>query len=228
MSNREIIPLKLDGYKPLRDVVFESMREAILKQILKPGERLMEEQLAEDMGVSRTPVREAIKKLEQEGFVVLVQRKGAYVAELSPNDARELYEIRAGLEVLACGLAAERATNTEIEEMQKHILQELEQLESESDDFIHTVKVDIGFHDLIYKASRNQRLIMILNNLTEQVYRIRMTSIMLPGRKKKSLEEHRQIMEAISDRNIELAKRLAQEHIEHAEEAMNKYIHSDI
>ena len=79
-TERKLVPIKLDGYKPLRDVVFETLRDAIITQVLKPGERLMEIQLADEMGVSRTPVREAIRKLELEGLVVMVPRKGAYVA----------------------------------------------------------------------------------------------------------------------------------------------------
>jgi DNA-binding GntR family transcriptional regulator len=222
LNGRENIPVKLDTYKPLRDVVFETMREAILKQVLKPGERLMEVRLAKEMGVSRTPVREAIKKLEMEGFVVLAPRKGAYVAELSPDDVREIYEIRAGLEVLACGLAAERATVEQIKEMERFIYRATEQLDSGN--VTSTVRSDMGFHELIYLATCNERLITILYNISEQVFRIRAASILLPGRKKESLEEHRKIMEAISSRNIDLARRLAQEHIEHAERAMNKYL----
>ena len=97
-DQRRLIPIKLDGYKPLRDIVFETLREAIINQTLKPGERLMEIQLAEEMGVSRTPVREAIRKLELEGLVVMVPRKGAYVAGISMKDIHEVYELRSALE----------------------------------------------------------------------------------------------------------------------------------
>lgn len=219
---RSVTPVRVDKYKSLREVVFEAMREAILTQVLKPGERLMEVQLAEEMGVSRTPVREAIKKLESEGFVVMVPRKGAYVAELSPIDMQELYEIRSGLEILACALAAERATQEEIEEMQNFLNQATEHFASEN--ITGIVKYDIGFHGLIYQATRNERLIAVLNNISQQVYRIRAASILLPGRKDESLEEHKKILEAISLRDIDLAQRLAREHIEHAENAMNKYL----
>ncbi|MGI6588128.1 MAG: GntR family transcriptional regulator [Peptococcia bacterium] len=218
MSERRLNLVKLDNFKPLRDVVFETIREAIIKGVLKSGERLMENQLAEEMGVSRTPVREAIRKLELEGFVVVIPRKGAYVSEMSYKDVHEIYEIRAALESLACGLAAERATADEIEEMERYLVEENDYLYNE--DILLTVKTDVGLHELIYKATRNEKIMSITSNLKEQIYRLRSTSITLPGRKKRSLLEHQGIVEAISEREVELAQRLGQEHIEHAEQAM--------
>ena len=100
--------INLDNYKPLRDVVFENLRAAILDGNLKAGQRLMEVQLAEQLGVSRTPIREAIRKLELEGLVVMLPRKGAYVANMSFKDLIDVLEIRASLEGLAAYLAAER------------------------------------------------------------------------------------------------------------------------
>ena len=93
MSNK-LTPIKLDSYQPLREVVFETLRDAIRKGILKPGERLMEIHLAEQLGVSRTPVREAIRKLELEGYVIMMPRRGTYVSNLSIKDINEVFEIR--------------------------------------------------------------------------------------------------------------------------------------
>jgi DNA-binding GntR family transcriptional regulator len=222
LNERRLIAVEVDRFKPLRDVVFETLRKAILEGVLKSGERLMENQLAEDLGVSRTPVREAIRKLELEGFVVIFPRKGAYVSEISFKDVHEVYEIRSALESLACGLAAERATDSEIEEMERYLLEENEYLYNEN--LLLTVKTDVGLHELIYKATRNERLIGFLVNLKEQIYRLRSTSITLPGRKKKSLGEHKGIVEAIAEHNVALAQKLGQEHIEHAEQAMLKLL----
>jgi len=218
MSERTLNTIKLDNFKPLRDVVFETLREAILKGVIKSGERLMENQLAEEMGVSRTPVREAIRKLEQEGFVVVMPRKGAYVSEMSYRDVHEVYEIRASLESLACGLAAERVTPSEIEEMERYLVEEREYLDN--NELVLTVNTDIGLHSAIYQAARNEKITHLISKLKDQVYRLRSTSIMLPGRKKASLLEHQEIVEAISERDVELAQRLGQEHVEHAEQAM--------
>ena len=126
-NERKLVPIKLDGYKPLRDVVFETLRDAIIRQVLKPGERLMEIQLADEMGVSRTPVREAIRKLELEGLVVMVPRKGAYVAGVSMKDIHEVYEVRSALEMLAVTLAAERITDEELDALERQVLRESEE-----------------------------------------------------------------------------------------------------
>ena len=126
---RRLIPVKLDGYKPLREIVFETLRDAIINQVLRPGERLMEIQLAEEMGVSRTPVREAIRKLELEGFVVMVPRRGVYVAGISMKDIHEVFEVRSALEALAASLAAERITEEELEEMERRLVEEAKETE---------------------------------------------------------------------------------------------------
>lgn len=213
---RRLVPVKLDSYKPLREIVFESMREAIIGGVLKPGERLMEIQLADEMGVSRTPVREAIRKLELEGFVVMIPRKGAYVAGVTHKDVADVFEIRAALEGLAAGLAAERATDDEIEEMERLLLfneGELKTLEQ-------IVEADTDFHALVYKASRNNRLIQILANLREQIQRFRATSLAVPGRIKNAIEEHRAIVEALANHDVEKAQELASSHIVTAENVM--------
>ncbi|MCG8402432.1 MAG: GntR family transcriptional regulator [Firmicutes bacterium] len=218
MEQPRLVPIKLDNYKPLREIVFESLREAIIQGRLKPGERLMEIQLAEEMGVSRTPVREAIRKLELEGFVVMLPRKGAYVASFSVKDIVDIFEVRAALEGLAAGLAAERATPEELEEMERAVLQIYEV--SNGQNLGVLVEKDTNFHELIYKSSRNQRLVQIVTHLKEQIQRFRTTSLAVPGRGKHTVEEHKSIIEAISERNIELAASLAREHIENAEQLL--------
>lgn len=217
MEEPRLIPIKLDTYKPLREMVFESLREAIIQGRLKPGERLMEIQLAEEMGVSRTPVREAIRKLELEGFVVMVPRKGAYVAGISVKDIVDVFEVRAALEGLAAGLAAERITEEELEELERALVKTYE---VSSYDLEALVETDTKFHELIYRASRNERLAQIITNLADQIQRFRTTSLSQPGRTIHALEEHKQIVEAISERNVELAQTLAREHIENAEQSL--------
>ncbi|MBP7331455.1 MAG: putative HTH-type transcriptional regulator YdfH [Firmicutes bacterium ADurb.Bin373] len=213
MQQSRLVPIKLDNYKPLRELVFDSLRKAIILGKLKPGERLMEIQLAEEMGVSRTPVREAIRKLELEGFVVMVPRRGAYVAGVSVKDIADVFEVRSALEGLAAGLAAERITEEEMEELEKVI-----HLISGEEDILTVYKKDNEFHELIYKASRNHRLTQIITNLSEQINRFRLTSLSVPGRLKIAVDEHKKIIEAISERNVDLAHKLASEHMENAEQ----------
>ncbi|SHM20176.1 transcriptional regulator, GntR family [Caldanaerovirga acetigignens] len=207
--------IRLDNYKPLREIVFEVLRQAIISGDLKPGERLMEVQLAEEMGVSRTPVREAIRKLELEGLVVMIPRKGAYVAGLSLKDAADVFEIRQALEGLAAALAAERITEEEIESLEKILVEINEAAEKEDVDMV--IKKDAEFHQILFKATRNDRLVQIINNLKEQIDRFRVQSFTNKARIKSLMEEHKKIVEAITERNVELAKKLAEEHIEKVE-----------
>lgn len=214
----DFLELKLDNYKPLREIVFESVRGAIISGVLKPGERLMEVQLAEKLGVSRTPIREAIRKLELEGLVIMMPRKGAYVADLSLKDITDVLEIRAALEGLAAGLAVLRITDEEIEELEITARQFHQAIED--DDFDMIVQKDIEFHDRIFRATRNDKLLQITNNLREQVQRFRIMYINKSNKSKDLAKEHYEIAEAISKRNIDMAERIAKKHIENAE----KYI----
>lgn len=225
MERKPLVPIKLDSYKPLRELVFESIREAIIEGQLPPGERLMEIQLAEEMGVSRTPVREAIRKLELEGLVVMIPRKGAYVSGLSMKDISDVFEIRSALEGLAAELASERITDEELENMERHLVRIAEGIEK--GDITSVVEIDTDFHSMLYAASRNQRLGQIINNLREQIQRFRQTSLSYPGRMRVALEEHRRIIEAISARDPEMARKLAAEHIENAENSLMEAIRNE-
>ncbi|HHW57606.1 MAG TPA: GntR family transcriptional regulator [Clostridia bacterium] len=203
--------LPLENYKPLRDVVFDYMKNAIITGKLQPGERLMEVQLAEKLGVSRTPVREAIRKLELEGLVVMVPRKGAYVADLDAKDLLNVLEVRSSLEGLAASLAAERITDEEIEKLKK-IVEEF-RLKMEEGDNEALVKLDKEFHDLIFAASRNDKLMQIMNNLQEHVHRFRVKYINDEKKAKKIYQEHKKIAEVITSRDTEAARRWAEKHI---------------
>lgn len=218
-------PIQLDVYRPLRDVVSDVMRQAIKDGVLKPGERLMEIRLAEELGVSRTPIREAIRKLEQEGFVVMVPRRGTYVADISLKDISQVFEIRGALEELAAGLAAERITPDELERLER-ILVEINEYMAH-DDFDKIVDADVRFHDVLYQASRNQRLVDILHNLREQMLRFRSISMHYPGRLAATWEEHRQMVENIANHNSAMARKVAKKHMENSEKTLLKGISQD-
>jgi DNA-binding GntR family transcriptional regulator len=218
MESRRLMPVNLDSYKPLRELVLDAIREAIINGDLKPRERLMEIQMAEELGVSRTPIREALRKLELEGFIVMIPRKGAYVADISFKDIADVYEIRAALEGLAAALAAERITDEELDEMERYLVGKAEAIAN--NDMDKLVDVDTRFHELIYQASRNERLSNIISNLREQIQRCRTTSLSVPGRMQQSMQEHRAIVEAIQARDSQLARQMAQDHIENAENIM--------
>ncbi|MDD4084954.1 MAG: GntR family transcriptional regulator [Acidaminococcaceae bacterium] len=218
-------PIKLDSYKPLRELVCEKIRQAITSGIFKSGERLMEIQLAEEMGVSRTPVREAIRKLELEGFVVMIPRRGTYVADISIKDLTEVYEIRTALDVLAAGLAAERISDEELEAMQRLLVEIGEYIEEGNLEKI--VETDTAFHDILYQASRNERLVSIINNLREQITTLRGRSMHYPGRLANTLAEHRIIVDSLAQRDSEKAQKAVREHMENAEQTLLKAIEEE-
>lgn len=214
--------VNLNDYKPLREVIFNSLREAIIVGELKPGERLMEVQLAEKMGVSRTPVREAIRKLELEGLVEMIPRKGAHVAELSVKNIMDVLEVRASLDGLATGLSAQRITREEVEDL-RHVNGQFSNY-IEKGNLQGVVKKDIEFHDIIYRSSRNEKLMQLLNNLREQVYRFRVIYLKDLSNPKELLKEHTDILEAISLNDTEKAHEIAQHHIKNQEDYIIKSI----
>lgn len=213
-------PIKIDNYQPLRETVCEALRNAIRNGILEPGERLMEVQLAEELGISRTPVREAIRKLEQEGYVIMMPRRGTYVSSVSVNDIKEIFEIRSALESLSTGLAARRIEPDELEKL-RALLTEIEG-HIQRKDIDKIVEADIEFHGLLYQVSRNERLVTIISNLKEQLARFRTLSMSYPGRLQETLEEHRAMVEAIAAGDVEAARDAAERHMEQAEETLLK------
>lgn len=214
----KLTKVNLNDYKPLREVIFNTLREAIIVGELKPGERLMEVQLADKMGVSRTPVREAIRKLELEGLVEMLPRKGAHVADLSVKDIMDVLEVRATLDGLASSLSASRITDDEIKELRHHLSQFINYVEK--DNLQGSIKKDVEFHDIIYCSSRNDKLIQISNNLREQIQRFRVIYIKDHGSSRELIKEHTEICDAISRRDPVAAMELAQKHIKNQEETI--------
>ncbi|HOQ17278.1 MAG TPA: GntR family transcriptional regulator [Defluviitaleaceae bacterium] len=216
------LDINLNEYLPLRDVVFNTLRKAILSGSLKPGERLMEKQLAEKMGVSRTPVREAIRKLELEGFVVMVPRKGAQVAEITEKDIQDVLEVRGALEALAVKIACEKMKKEDLDHL-KEIMKEFNEA-SEKKDIDKVIEKDVEFHDVIYQATNNEKLIQIINNLREQIHRYRVAYLKSFADYKFIGEEHKQIIRAIENKDQNLAEQIANEHIKNQEKTVINYI----
>ena len=212
----ESFQLQMNEYLPLRDVVFQTLRQAILRGELKPGERLMEIHLAQKLGVSRTPVREAIRKLELEGLVLMIPRKGAVVAEITVSDLEDVLEVRMALEELALKHACRRITKEQLDE-----LEQLAAVFSESlngDDVGACAQADMLFHDAIYEATGNNRLIQILNNLREQMYRYRMEYLKDRHSHAQLLEEHEEILNALKSHDEKSALEWISRHIERQKE----------
>lgn len=202
----------MDQYLPLRDVVFNTLRQAILRGELKPGERLMEIQLANKLGVSRTPIREAIRKLELEGLVLMIPRRGAEVAEITEKSLRDVLEVRNALEELAVELACDRISQEDIDKL-REAAKEFEEV-SKSEDVTALAEADVKFHDIIYFATDNQRLIQLLYNLREQMYRYRVEYLKRKEVHATLVAEHNHIIECIVKRDKVAAKKAVNTHVD--------------
>ncbi|MDO4649425.1 MAG: GntR family transcriptional regulator [Eubacteriales bacterium] len=215
----------MDEYLPLRDVVFKTLRKAILKGELKPGERLMELALAERLGVSRTPIREAMRKLELEGLVVMVPRRGAQVARITEKDLNDVLEVRIALE----NVAIEKACTLMTDEELRHLWVASKNFEKSIDegDPVRLAEADAAFHQIIYNASDNTKLIQVLNNMREQIYRYRVEYLKEEEPRQQLLAEHQRLVEAIRSRNVEEARKISYDHLENQRTAIIRSIRKE-
>ena len=217
--------VNMNEYLPLRDVVFNTLRKAILRGELKPGERLMDIQLDKKLGVSRTPIREAIRKLELEGLVLMIPRKGAEVAQITEKNMQDVLEVRKALEELSVQLACERITPEQVEEM-KMAAEDFRKV-LKSGDVTKIAEADVKFHDIIFAATNNQRLITLLNNLREQMYRFRVEYLKHKECYPQLLEEHDKLIALISGGEVEEACELMGCHIDNQASTVSDVIRRD-
>lgn len=214
----------MDEYLPLRDVVFKTLRQGILMGELKPGERLMEIHLAQRLGVSRTPIREAIRKLELEGLVIMVPRKGAEVAQISEKNLKDVLEVRVALDSLAVRLACERITQEEIEELKKACKAFEETTKDKEADAAKIAQADVAFHDVISRATGNERLLQMISNLSEQMYRYRFEYIKDRNYHARLIKEHENLCNYIETRDREKAVEEMTKHIQNQLETIMEHL----
>ena len=215
---------EINEFLPLREVVFLTLRKAILKGELQPGERLMEIALANRLGVSRTPVREAIRMLEHEGLVVMKPRRGAQVAKITEQELNDVLEVRKSLEMLAANKACERMTEEDMKAMRDAGAEFRKLALNPNCDLTALTEADVAFHDTIYRGTQNRRLNQILANLREQMYRFRLEYLKDASIRESLVSEHEEIMKAVAGRDGELAADLIGEHIDNQQ----KVIHASI
>lgn len=211
-----------DEYLPLRDVVFNTLRQAILTGEMKPGERLMEIHLANKLGVSRTPIREAIRKLELEGLVVMIPRRGAEVAQITWKNLKDVLEVRRALDVLAVELACDRMRQEELTELGRACTEFKEATRTQ--DWRKIAAADVHLHDIIVRSTRNDRLIQLVNNLAEQMYRYRFEYIKDSTQYERLIQEHNDIYESIMRKDKETAARVVTRHVDNQEEAITRQL----
>ena len=210
---------------PLRDVVFYTLRQSILTGELKPGERLMEIHLADKLGVSRTPVREAIRRLELEGLVTMFPRRGAEVAQITEKSMSDVLEVRRTLDALYAELACDRITKEGLAAL-KQACETFEQC-VDTQDTKKIAQADVALHDIIVQATGNQRLIQMVNNLSEQMYRYRFEYIKDSRQHETLVKEHRIIYQSILDKDKDTAAAAAKTHIDNQRKAIMRQIRLD-
>lgn len=219
---QENLQVNMDEFLPLRDVVFNTLRQAILTGELKPGERLMEIHLANRLGVSRTPIREAIRKLELEGLVTMIPRRGAEVAQITEKSLKDVLEVRRALDALSVELACDRIEDEELTALSRACDAFAEATKTKDPKKI--AQADVALHDIIVKATDNSRLIQLVNNLSEQMYRYRFEYIKDESTHAQLIEEHRIIFESICRNDKETAAKTARLHIDNQESSIMKQI----
>jgi len=209
----------------LRDRVYEILKRAIISQEICPGEKIDEEAIAKQLGVSRTPIRETLCRLENEGIVKIVPRRGAFVIKHSREKITEILTVREVLEGFAARLAAGSINGQTIEQMRS-----LFKDYSEStirDRLKDYTQADLEFHNLIIKASKNNLLISFMNTLNDHIQMLRLQTFPLEGRPEHSMAEHVHIIEALEKKDPSLAESLMREHIRNVRESALKHFRDD-
>lgn len=195
----------------LTQKVFSSIKEDILSGKYEENEELREITIGKELGVSRTPVREALRQLELEGLVEIIPNKGAYVRGITAKDVQDIYLIRARLEGLCASMAAKAITKEQIERLQEVIL--LSEFYEQKEDYEHLVKMDSQFHEILYEACNSKMLRHLLTDYHHYVQRTRKSSLQKQKRAAKSTREHKEIFEAVKNRDAHLADELSTKHV---------------
>lgn len=198
------------------DFVYSSLRAFIRDGRLRPGDRLRETEVADRLGVSRTPVREALRRLESEGLVAYAARRGLIVAELDQQQVTELYALRVILEGGAARLAAQHASEVEVRALRAIVARHAD---VPPEDLATHVQLNRLFHQAIYQAARNRYLLVALNSLQDSLALLRETTYAAPGRPAAALQEHLEIADAIERRDAAAAEAAARHHIHMGERA---------
>ncbi|PXV68625.1 DNA-binding GntR family transcriptional regulator [Halanaerobium congolense] len=212
MSKFNLNSIDSYSYEPLRKQVYKVLREAILKGELMIGEKITEMEIADELNVSRTPVREAFRMLEQEELINIIPQQGVFIAGIeTKKEIDDIFQLRTELEGLAAFLAAKKI-NEEQKTLLKEYTEELEECIA-NDDHRGCIRVDIAFHRIIKEASNNRWLEKFLDTLFEQATRFRRSSFSRRGRMKEFLEEHMELADAIISGDADKARKSAEDHI---------------
>ena len=202
--------MKLKKHQTLREQIVSSLREAIIKGELYPGQKLTEPELAEKLGISRTPIREAFRQLESEGFLTVIPRRGAVVSRITRKEIDDFYELKSLLEGYAARIGAEKITEKGIEKLRK-INQQLTVLAEKGDVEAFFQKND-EFHNTFISCCGNDKLLEFREQLMQKFMRFRLTALSVPGRLMESVMQHKNIIRAYEKKDGRLAEAVVLEH----------------
>jgi len=196
----------------LRERIVDFVKDAIVTGRLKPGERVPEQEVAENFGISRTPIREAFRQLESEGFITVTPRKGAVVSPITDRDVSEFYAIKSLLEGYAARTACSKLTPRDIKRLETLNANMVKC--AERGDFKGFFKLDNQFHYTFIKACGNDKLFNLIQHLVQQFERFRMTALSLPGRMQESTKQHDQILEGFKTKSVDTVEALVRDNAE--------------
>jgi DNA-binding GntR family transcriptional regulator len=212
----------IDRKKSLHEEVYDSLKKSILHGKLKAGQRLLEEQLAHQIGISRTPVREAFHRLERDDLVTRLPRRGFAVREFTKDDVEEIFGICSTLESYAFYRATLHMTPEKIATLKKRIAELEKAFKNKSYD--KAVRLQTDFYDLLYKSCRSKKLLNIINNFRDYFYRYRSVLLQTKDGFKHSIEDYRSMLEAMKKKNPRLVERIVRKHLAREKEAAFKEI----
>lgn len=214
--------IRVTKRKSLREEVYDSLKKSILHGKLKAGQRLIEETLAHQIGISRTPVREAFHKLERDDLVTRLPKGGFAVREFTKEDVEEIFGIRSALESYAAYLVTSHITPEKISVLEKKIAESEKALENGDDEKV--VQLHTEFHDLLYKSCKSKKLSEMINNFRDYFYRYRTALLHTKDGFSYAVGDHRQMLEAMKKKNPRLTERLVRKHLERGKETVLKEI----
>jgi len=211
---------------PLWERIYRRLRGAIQRGEFDPGTRLVEQRLAEELGVSRTPVREALYRLEREGLVTKVPHKGIVVREQDPEELKEVLELRGLLEGYAAALAAKKGDEELFDELEEILKRSEEALEK--NDIDELVKLNTQFHETLYRRCGNHKLLELIKDLRDQFFRFRTSILRIKGMPRVSIEDHYKMLELMRKGESQAVEKLVREHIGRGKERLLREINKKI
>lgn len=218
MHKVRVLDYPVDKHLTLRERIVDFIKDSVVSGRLKPGERVPEQEIADNFGISRTPIREAFRQLESEGFITVTPRKGAVVSPITDKDVSEFYAIKSLLEGFAARTACAKLTEKDLKKLQS--LNASMARCAEKNDVKGFFKVDAQFHDCFLKACGNEKLFTLIHQLVQQFERFRITAMSLPGRMRDSVKQHEEIVSAFKRGDAVLVEALVKANAERGRDVL--------